>query len=283
MNKEKKVLLCAIANISSGTCDQDCTFCAQSAKYKADISRYHKKPIDTIVTEANQAREAGAAGFCLVTAGLGLDDAKVEFVSQAAHAVKKAQPDLNIIACNGIATLDHLKELKKAGVGSYNHNLETAKEFYQTVCSSHSWEDRFATCMAAKEADLKLCSGGIFGLGETDENRKSFLSSLQELSPNSTPVNFFHPNEALPLAQKPMTREEALAIVKLVKSYLPTQRIMIAGGRELIFGDDFIPLLEAGAHAIVIGNYLTTVGAAVSKDREILTQAGYEIILKCES
>ena len=196
-----QIYLCAISNIESGTCNEDCKFCTQSVKYKADIQRYRRKEIEEIVIEAKRARENKAVGFCLVTAGTGLDDKRLDYVCRAADAVHKAVPDISLIACNGIATYEQLKELKKHGIENYNHNLETAREFYSEICTTHSWDDRYNTCLDAKKAGLYLCTGGIFGLGETQANRVSMLESIASLEPMSVPINFFHPNEALPLVK----------------------------------------------------------------------------------
>ena len=131
MNRE--IFLCAINNILSGTCKEDCKFCTQSVRYHADIERYNYKSIDKIIDEAKQAKSNGALGYCLVTAGKGLDDKKVDFVARIAQAIKKEVKDLNLIACNGTATLEQLKFLKEHGIDSYNHNLETSKAYYETI------------------------------------------------------------------------------------------------------------------------------------------------------
>lgn len=136
------IFLCAICNVSSGSCKEDCKFCTQSAHHNANIEKYKYKEIEQIVYESKKARENGAVGFCLVTSGLGLNDKKLSFISKAANAVKETLGEnFNIIACNGTATLEQLKELKKAGVKSYNHNLETSREFYPNICTSHSWQE----------------------------------------------------------------------------------------------------------------------------------------------
>ena len=196
------IYLCAICNIESGTCNEDCKFCTQSVKYKADINRYKKKAIEDIVTEAKQARENKAIGFCLVTAGKGLTDDRLAFVCEAARAVKKENLGLKIIACNGTATLDQLKALKEAGVDNYNHNLETSRDFYPSICTTHHWDERYQTCVDAKKAGLKLVCGGIFGLGESQEDRISMIEAIASLEPMNVPINFFHPNEALPIVKK---------------------------------------------------------------------------------
>lgn len=282
MTKPSKIYLCAICNIESGTCNEDCKFCTQSVKYKADIQRYKKKDIDTIVQEAKQAKANKAIGFCLVTAGKGLTPERVKFVSEAARAVKKENLDLNIIACNGTASLEQLLELKEAGVDNYNHNLETSKEFYPTIVSTHTWDERYETCQNVKKAGLKLVSGGIFGLGETQEDRISMLESIASLEPMNVPINFFHPNDALPLVQNSITKEEAFKLIELTKKMIPNaHKIMVAGGRELMFDDDQYEVFLHGANSIVVGNYLTTSGKKASKDIEAIEDLGYTISSSC--
>jgi biotin synthase len=275
------VFLCAISNISSGSCSEDCSFCTQSARYSAKIEVYKHKEIFEIVNEAKRARENRAVGFCLVTAGKGMNDAKLEYVSKAATAVKKAVPDLNIIACNGTATLEELKELKKSGVGSYNHNLETSEDYYKSVCSTHDWSERYQTCLNVKDTGLKLCSGGIFGMGESLEDRHSLVSSLVSLSPQTIAINFFHPNNALPIRKNPLNVDEALKVITYVKKNLQNSKIMIAGGREIMFASRVSEIFKAGANAIVIGDYLTTSGIKPSDDIKMIESLGLEIAKDC--
>ncbi len=278
---DKTVFLCAISNISSGSCSEDCAFCTQSAHYHADIERYKYKSVENIVYEARLARANRAIGFCLVTAGKGITDKTLSFVCEAATAVKKAEPELNIIACNGTASVEQMRELKRAGVGSYNHNLESSREYYPKICSTHSWEERYETCENAKVAGLDLCSGGIFGMGESEADRLSMVVALKTLAPASVAINFFHPNPALPLKENVLNIEEALDIVRYVKSQLPSSMIMVAGGRERMFGERQAEIFEAGANAIVIGNYLTTKGNAPDKDIVMLESLGLQIAQSC--
>lgn len=283
MNNEKKIYLCAICNIESGTCQEDCKFCTQSVKYKADINRYKTKEIELIVEEAKRARKNKAIGFCLVTAGKGLTDKRLDFVCRAARAVKKENLGLKIIACNGTASLEQLLELKKAGVDNYNHNLETSRDFYPSIVTTHTWDERYQTCLNAKEAGLKLVSGGIFGLGESQEDRISMLESLASLEPMNVPLNFFHPNEALPLVKNSITKEQAFELIELARKMIPNaHKIMVAGGRELMFGADEYKVFEHGANSIVIGDYLTTSGKNVLEDLKDLEQLGYKIAETCE-
>ena len=281
---KKEIFLCAINNILSGTCLEDCKFCTQSVRYHADIARYNYKSIDAIVDEAKQAKAYGALGYCLVTAGKGLDDKKVDFVARAAKAIKSEIDNLNLIACNGTASLEQLRYLKEHGIDSYNHNLETSEAYYKEICTTHPWSERYETCQNVKEVGLQLCTGGIFGMGETVEDRDSLLDSIASLNPESTPLNFYHPNPALPIKSRNISREEALNIVKQARRLLGEGKLlMVAGGRELLFDGYEELMFEAGANSMVIGNYLTTVGDAPSKDKEMLKRLGYGVATSCHA
>lgn len=269
MNKE--IFLCSICNINSGTCNEDCKFCSQSVRYKADIERYKQKDMEIILKEAKAAYESGALGFCLVTADKGLNEKTLNFVCSIAEILTKEVPRLRLIACNGTATLEQLLTLKKVGIKAYNHNLETSKEFYEQICTTHPWEERYETCQNVNEAGLVLISGGIFGLGESGEDRIAMLESLKSLNPTSVPINFYHHNIALELKPNSLTIDEAFALIKLTREMIPNaDRIMVAGGREVMFGDRQNEIFSHGANSIVIGNYLTTTGRAMSKDLEML-------------
>ncbi len=274
----KKIFLCSICNINSGTCNEDCKFCSQSVKYSADIERYKQKPIEDILEEAKAAEASGALGFCLVTAQKGLTDKTLKFVCDVARAVKAEVPRLRLIACNGTASLEQLLTLKEAGVAAYNHNLESSERYYKEICSTHGWEERYQTCENVNKAGMVLITGGIFGMGETQEDRISMLESLASLNPTSVPINFYHHNPALPLKPNDLTTDEALDLVRLAKKLIPNaDRIMIAGGREMMFKERQAEIFDAGANAIVIGNYLTTSGRERSKDLEMLANLGLEI------
>jgi len=280
----QEVFLCSICNINSGTCNEDCKFCSQSVKYSADIERYKQKPIENILEEARAVEAAGALGFCLVTAQKGLNDKTLNFVCETASVLKKELPRLRLIACNGTATLEQLKELEKAGLDAYNHNLETSKEFYPSICSTHPWEERYITCENVNRTNLKLISGGIFGMGETQEDRLSMLNSLKELNPSSVPLNFYHHNEALPLNPSELSIDEALSLIKLSREILcDAERIMVAGGREITFKERQKEIFENGANSIVIGNYLTTNGRAMDKDLSMLQSLGFSIATKTKN
>ncbi len=274
----KEIFLCSICNINSGTCNEDCKFCSQSVRYKADIERYKQKDISEIITEANSAKENGALGFCLVTSDKGLSEKTLSFVCGIAEVLSKEVPELRLIACNGTATLEQLLILKEAGIKAYNHNLETSKEFYPQICTTHPWDERYETCQNVNRAGLVLISGGIFGLGESHEDRLSMLKSLNSLDPSSVPINFYHHNEALELEPNKLSINEALALIKLTRAAIPhADRIMVAGGREMMFGDRQSEIFSYGANSIVIGNYLTTSGRVMSKDLDMLQSLNLKV------
>jgi biotin synthase len=280
----KEIFLCAINNILSGTCQEDCKFCTQSVRYHADIQRYTYKNIEQIVAEAKLAKATGALGYCLVTAGKGLDDKKVEYVARAANAIKKEVEGLNLIACNGTASKEQLTYLKSNGIDSYNHNLETSERYYPYICQTHAWSERYITCENVKSVGLALCSGGIFGMGETIEDRESLLHSIASLSPESTPLNFYHPNPALPIKTRNIEFNEALEIIIKARNLLGDDKLlMVAGGRELLFTHNEDAMFDAGANAIVIGDYLTTNGITPSKDLSMLDMYGYKIATECHT
>jgi len=274
----EKIFLCSICNINSGTCLEDCKFCSQSVRYKANIDRFRRKPIDEILKEAKDAYKSGALGFCLVTSDKGLNDKTLKFVCETAEILTKEVPELRLIACNGTATVEQLLTLKKSGIKAYNHNLETSESFYPQICTTHPWSQRYETCQNVNEVGLVLISGGIFGLGESNEDRISMLNSLKSLKPTSVPINFYHHNEALELNPNLLTIDEGLALIKLTRDILPdAQRIMVAGGRELMFGDRQSEIFKNGANSIVVGNYLTTNGRVVSKDLDMLKSLNLEV------
>jgi len=277
----EKIFLCSICNINSGTCLEDCKFCSQSVRYKADIDRYKQKDMELIKQEAVNARDNGALGFCLVTADKGLTDKTLKFVCDVAKEVQSVAPKLRLIACNGTASVEQLLTLKDAGIKAYNHNLETSEAFYPQICTTHPWSERYETCQNVNKAGLVLISGGIFGLGETQEDRESMLASLASLKPTSVPINFYHHNEALELEPNSLKVDEALSLIELTRKTLPdAERIMVAGGRELMFGKRQNEIFEHGANSIVIGNYLTTNGRAMNKDLDMIKSLNLEVAKK---
>ena len=263
---KSKIHLCAISSISSGDCSEDCKFCTQSIKNNINIEKYQKKPIKLILEEAKMASKNGACGFCLVSSGKSLTKKKLEFIEEIIVEVKKNVPNLLIIVCAGLSSLDKLIKLKNIGVEAYNHNLETSKEYYDKICLTHSWQERFDTCLNVKKSGLKLICGGIFGLGESSKDRESLFKTISALQPYSVPLNFYIPNKGLPIKSNNLSIDESLDIIKLAKTYIKDANIMVAGGREVMFKDRQKEIFKAGANSIIIGNYLTTNGQAIEDD-----------------
>ncbi len=273
----KKVFLCSISNISSGACAEDCAYCNQSVKYGKNAQIYKYKPKEQVISEAVNLAKFGASGFCLVTSGRDLTSKTCEYVADLAHTIKAKLPKMLLIACCGIADKDSLTHLKQNGVDSYNHNLETAQSNFSHICTTHSFESRFETCQNALSAGLKLCSGGIYGLGESVAQRIELLSALKSLNPHSSPINFYIPNPALPLQNAVMTRDEALETIIMAREMLRDSILMLAGGREVVFGDNQREIFKYGIDAIVLGDYLTTSGEAPRKDLSMLTNYNLKI------
>lgn len=272
------IFLCAISNIKSGACDQDCAFCAQSSKHGATITRFHTKSLETILHEARCAKSHGATGFCLVSSGKSLSPKTLNEVSNAAEAIHALGLGLKLIACNGTATREQLHTLKTAGIQAYNHNLETARSFYPRLCTTHTWDERYRTCMEAKDVGLDLVCGGIFGVGESSTHRHELFETLADLEPTNVPLNFFHPNPALPLPPSFLDANQALSIIAQARKMLPkAEKIMLAGGRARLFGPGDYRFFEHGANAMVIGDYLTTQGHDAHSETTALARQGYRI------
>ncbi len=280
--QKKQIFLCAINNVLSGTCNEDCKFCTQSVRYKAPIERYTYKEESRVLEEARQAAANGALGYCLVTAGKGLDGKTTEYIARLADRLSRELPGLRLIACNGTATPEQLRHLKAHGISSYNHNLETSRRYYPEICSTHSWDERYATCEAVKSTGLSLCTGGIFGMGEKKEDREALLESIASLHPESVPLNFYIPNPALPIPKRTIDREAGLSVIRRMRERIPDlPLLMVAGGREALFSGYEDAMFDAGANAIVIGDYLTTPGEAPDRDRQRLQDLGYEVATEC--
>ncbi|MDR1007037.1 MAG: biotin synthase [Campylobacteraceae bacterium] len=277
----KEVFLCSICNVSNGGCKEDCAYCTQSLKHNTGVEIYKEKSHEDIVKEAKFFYEAGALGFCLVTSGRSLTSRKTEYISKAARMIKDAGYNFHLIACCGSADKKSLQELKNNGVDSYNHNLETSKEFFPTICRTHTWEERYQTCENAASVGLMLCVGGILGIGETWEDRAEFYKSVNSLQPFTSNINFYIPHKALPIKNDIMQRTEAIECIKLARRYLPNTRLMMAGGREAVFGDDQREIFEAGIDAVVIGGYLNAKGGEIERDKNMLSSYGLGIASAC--
>ncbi|MFA6431617.1 MAG: biotin synthase BioB [Candidatus Margulisiibacteriota bacterium] len=278
--KGKKIRLCAISNAKSGRCSENCSFCAQSSHHKTKVETYPLVSENEIVTYAKDAeKDMQATCFSIVTSGKTVHSE--DDLNTIGNAVKKISNETGMNRCVSLGTLskEQIIKLKNSGLKRLHHNLETAKSFFNNVCGTHSYEERVATIKAAKEAGLEVCSGGIFGLGESEEQRIEFAFELKELGVESVPINILNPVEGTPAAKnyKPMRPLDILKLIAAYRFILPKQDIGILGGRELNLRHLQPLIFPAGANVILIGNYLTTKGQSPEKDLEMIRDLGLEI------
>jgi len=275
--KGNKVKLCSIVNAKSGRCPEDCGYCAQSSRHKTQIDIYPLMSADEINEKAKKAKKEVAAYFSIVTSGKGISSEKE--MDEICLALKKiGSIDINRCASLGILSIDQLKKLKAAGLKKFHHNLETSKSHFGKICTTHKYEDRIATIKAAKEAGLSVCSGGIFGLGESLEQRIELAFQIKELDPDSIPINFLNPIAGTRLEKnKLLIPLEALRIIAMFRFVMPEKDIVICGGREITL-KQFQPLMFiAGANMTMLGNYLTTAGNKPEDDIKMITALGLKV------
>lgn len=274
--------LCSIVNIKSGNCSENCSFCSQSAHHPGqDSPVYNMKSPDEILQHAHAAAEAGAKRFCLVSQGRGLkyNSPKSKEFEQILETVQRIINEVKIKPCCALGelTLEQAQALKNAGVTRYNHNLEASENFYPEIVTTHSWLDRVETVKNLKQAGIQACTGGIIGMGESWEDRIDLALALRELEVESVPINLLNPRQGTPLDHveklDPFTALKAIAIFRFI---LPQQIIRYAGGREAIMGELQSMGLQAGINAMLIGNYLTTLGQPPEEDQAMLESLGLQ-------
>ncbi|MGA1874616.1 MAG: biotin synthase BioB [bacterium] len=273
----RDISLCAITNVKSGYCGEDCIFCAQSLHHQARISSYPLISVDQIIERAAQAKATGARCFSLVASGGRTENPKeIDRLAEAIQKMKVHVPSLDCAASLGTVSFPTLTTLKEAGLKRYHHNLETAEDFFPHICTTHSYQQRRDTIEAARAAGLKVCSGGIFGLGETSRQRLELAFTLRELEVDSLPINFLHPIAGTRCQGKDRLHPlEALKSIALLRFMLPQKSIMICGGRHVILRSLQSWIFLAGADGLMVGNYLTTKGMPWSEDRAMLQDLGF--------
>ena len=272
----RTVHLCGIVAVRMGRCGEDCRWCAQSAHWKTGVTPHDLLCAKDVVRAAEAAEAAGAGHLGLVSSGGRLSDAEFDGVLDAGHAVCETT-SLDVCASLGAVTVDRVRRLREAGFARYNHNLETSARHFPRVCTTHTWEDRRRSARAVVEAGLELCCGGLFGIGETDEDRVDLALSVRDLGATVVPLNFLHPMPGTPLADAaPLSPTDVLSIVAMFRLILPQQIITVAGGREKNLRDLQCLMFLAGADACLIGNYLTTAGRPPDKDLAMIRDLGLE-------
>ncbi len=270
------VSVCAIINAKSGACSEDCKFCAQSARHRTGAPVYPLVSKEGMVAAAHNAARAGADRFGIVTSGETACTSRKDFETICA-AAKEIRESGVIGVCVSIGKLNaaEVQQLKAAGVTRIHHNLETSERFYLHVCTTHSYNDRIDTVRNIKAAGLELCSGGIFGLGETLEDRVDLALQLREIGAHAAPLNFLTPVPGTPLENQPLLPpREALRMIALCRLMLPGTEIRICGGRTVTLRDMQSWMFRAGASGLMTGNYLTTAGRSPQDDLRMLDDLG---------
>lgn len=264
----------SLISAKTGGCPEDCAFCSQAARYRSPIQVHAFLPTERVLASAKSAEELGATQFCIVVAVRGPDRRLMSQVLEAVAAIRR-ETTLDVHCSLGILTREQARELAEAGVARYNHNLETARSFFPQIATTHTWDERAETCRIVKEEGMELCSGGIFGMGETWEQRVEFACQLRELAPAEIPLNFLNPRPGTPLGNRPLLPPlEAIRICALWRLFFPRQTIRYAGGREVVLRDLQAMGLLAGVNGLIMGNYLTTLGRPPEEDMRMLKDLG---------
>jgi biotin synthase len=266
-----------IVSVQTGGCPEDCHFCAQSGRFDSPV-RAARLDVPGLVRAAAATAATGATEFCIVAAVRGPDRRLLDTVGEAVRAIT-AEVGINVACSLGILTVEQAAELAGLGVHRYNHNLETARSHFAAVVSTHSWEERRSTCQAVRAAGMQLCSGGILGLGENLAQRAEFAAQLAELEPDEVPLNFLDPRPGTPLSDAAVVdSRDALRAVATFRLTLPRTVLRFAGGREITLGDLGTEQgMLGGINAIIVGNYLTTLGRSPADDLSLLRDLGMPI------
>ncbi len=259
-----EIALCGITNAKSGRCGENCGFCSQSSHFPdAEAPVYPLVGAEEIVAQAKAAERAGAREFSIVTSGTRI--AKQDELAVLEDAVRRLREETAVEPCASLGLMrePELARLKAAGLMHYHHNLETARSFFDEVCTTHTYEEQLETIRAAKGLGLKLCSGGILGMGETPEQRVELAETIRDLGVECVPMNFLNPRPGTPMEQvKAIAPEECLAAIAVFRLMMPAAHIFVMGGREVNLGDRQDLIFYAGANGTMVGNYLTSAGRA---------------------
>lgn len=278
--KGNKIKLCSIINAKSGRCSEDCSFCAQSARYNTDAPVYPLLSEDELIAAAKSAEEKmSATCFSIVASGKTVHSERELSVIGSALSAVSVQTKLNRCVSLGTLSKGQIEKLKADGLKRLHHNLETAESFFPQMCTTHAYRDRLATIKTAKEAGLEICSGGIFGLGESPAQRVELAFALSGLKVDSVPINILNPIPGTPAAKnyRPLAPLEVLRLLATYRFILPNADIGVFGGREKALGELQPMMFIAGANATLIGDYLTTKGQAPEKDLRMIKELGLEI------
>ncbi len=259
-----------IVSLKTGGCPEDCHFCSQSGQFTSPVRAVWLN-IPELVEAARQTAATGASEFCIVAAVRGPDERLLTQVQAGIEAIQ-AEVDINIACSLGMLTQDQVDQLVAMGVHRYNHNLEAAKSYFPQVVTTHSYEERWDTCQMVRDAGMELCCGGLVGMGESLEQRAELASQLAELDPHEVPLNFLNPRPGTPFGDLPvMDSGDALRTVAAFRLAMPRTILRYAGGREITLGElGTRDGLLGGINAVIVGNYLTTLGRNPDEDMALL-------------
>jgi len=272
------VRLCAISNAKSGRCPEHCDFCTQSVRFETDAPSHSMKDPRTIADEARRAGEAGAREFSIVTSGRSLGSERdIAAVEEAVRLIVD-ETGLEVCASLGEVSRDVLVRLRDAGLVRYHHNVETAPSFHSSIVHTHSYEDEVRVVREARDVGLKVCCGGILGMGETREQRVEMAFAIKEIDPQCVPLNFLDPRPGTPLAElDELTPLECLKIIAVFRLVMPETHIFVCGGRERNLKGRQAEIFRSGATGTMVGDYLTTKGQPADEDRRMIAEAGFRV------
>src|SRR5690242_16911198 len=276
--KGNKIHLCSIVNAKAGACSENCSFCAQSSFYQTGSPKYGFVDPEPVLEAADEANQNGITAVGLVAAWKGLNEGPMlDEVCDRIRELKasgKTRPDASLGIIKSQKVADRLKE---AGLECYGHNLESSRRFFPQHCTTHTYEDRLETISYLKKAGIKICSGGIIGMGESREDRCDLAFELKEVGANVVPINILNPIPGTPFEKvPPLAPMEILKTIACFRFILPRKEIMIAGGRTVNLRDAQSMIFMAGASALMVGNYLTTLNQPVEKDLQMLKDLGLD-------
>ena len=272
----KRVKVCILQNARSGLCQEDCHYCSQSSLSTASIDKYPMMAKEQLLDGAKRAYEAKAKRYCMVTSGRGPTDDEIDYFCDVTKAIRQSYP-LEICVCAGLLSESQARKLKEAGVGWVNHNLNTSERYYPEICSTHTYQDRVETVRNVRKAGLMTCSGGIVGMGETDEDILDLAFACRELQMDSIPVNFLHPIKGTPMESfRTLTPSKCLKVLCLFRLLNPSSEIRAAGGREVNLRS-LQPLALYPANSIFVEGYLTTPGQHAPDAYRMIEELGFEV------
>lgn len=275
------IVLCAIINARSGNCSMDCRFCSQSRHNHTPIDVFPLLPDEELRERILRLAQLPVARIGVVTSGSALNGEELLRLRNVIAGLPAAVRP-RVCASLGKLTAEDFSRLAASGLTRFHHNLETSQGYYPSVCTTQTWEQRRETVLRAGRAGMAVCSGGLFGLGESWEDRVDFAFSLKKLGVRHVPMNFLHPHPETPLAgQTPLTADEALGIIALFRHILPQATLRVCGGRPLALGDRQNEIFAAGANALMTGDYLTTHGWSIAHDLEMIARQGLEV--RCDA